>query len=46
MKLLNMILFEGESAMISFLPQGAAGQGGSASAQLKQLMEQVSFCAA
>ena len=27
--------------MIAFLPQGAGGQGGSASTQLKTLMEQV-----
>ena len=27
--------------MIAFLPQGAGGQGGSASTQLKSLMEQV-----
>jgi len=34
-------LASGEGAMIAFLPQGAGGQGGSASTQLKQLMEQV-----
>jgi len=34
-------LASGESAMVAFLPQGAAGQGGSAALQLKELMEQV-----
>ena len=36
-----LVIFLGEGAMIAFLPQGAGGQGGSASTQLKTLMEQV-----